>query len=106
MNNTCKYYKYIKEILREYYEQLHAIKFKNFSGMGNFAERHKISKCIYEEINYLYSLMCRKLNLYLNASHKNKHQTRMTSFCQTLQKEISIIYKLSQKIKNEGILPN
>lgn len=57
MNNICKYCKYIKEILSEYYEQLHAIKFKNFSGMGNFIERHKIPKLIYEEINYLYSLI-------------------------------------------------
>ena len=58
-NGYCRNTKKKKNPIREYYQQLHAIKFDNLEAMDNFLETYSLPKVNQEEIDQLNRLINR-----------------------------------------------
>ena len=94
----------IQRIIREYYQELFANKMDNLEEMDKFLEKYNFPKLNQEEIENLN----RPITSNQKSSSKKKPRDGFTvEYYQKLREELTpILFKLFQKIAEEGKLPN
>uniref|UniRef100_A0A8C0WK56 RNA-directed DNA polymerase n=1 Tax=Castor canadensis TaxID=51338 RepID=A0A8C0WK56_CASCN len=99
----------VREIIRDYFENLYSNKFENLKEMDRFLGTYDHPKLNQEEINHLNRFIIQNEIEEARVSLKRKLQDLMDSaeFYQTFKEElIPILLKLFHKIEREGKLPN
>ena len=99
----------MQRIVRDYYEQLYGNKMDNLEEMDRFLEKFNLPRLNQEEIEIINNpITSTEIKAVIKNLPKNKspEPEDFTEFYQTFKEELNVYPSKTQKIAEEGTLPN